>query len=406
MEPNEVRALGELAGEAVGGTAARVQDMHAGIAERVFKAVGPGAASVQMIHDEIAGRVYSLVRRASKAAIRGGAGALSLSVEPDAPSLERRVEGRLAIGALNGAFGDQLVRRGSPLALPMTVRGRGGDVPPTAHALRAAFPRATGRVAVFLHGLCETDDAWRLGAERHVPYGDRLQAEVDFTPVYIRYNSGRHISESGRELARLLTEVTAVWPVEVTEIAFIGHSMGALVARSACHYGAGEQWVTRVRHVFALGAPHFGAPLEQLTHAASAALALLPETRSLAVALNIRSAGIKDLRRGYLTDEDWVEHDPDAFLRREARAIPFLTTANHYFLSATLRGPAGRLVGDLLVLRASAWSHRDRRQRLQFPVEHYSHLGGANHFDLLNHPAIYAQITRWLKPRKALPAPA
>jgi hypothetical protein len=357
-----------------------------------------------MIHDEIAGGVYSLVRRASKAAVRAGAGALSLAVEPDAPSLERRVKGRLAIGALNGAFGDQLARRGSPLALQMTVRCRGRDVPPTAHELRKAFPRATGRVAVFLHGLCETEDAWRLGAERHVPYGDRLQAEVGYTPVYIRYNSGRHISESGRELARLLREVTAAWPVEVSEIAFIGHSMGALVARSACHYGAGERWVTRVRHVFGLGAPHLGAPLEQRTNAASAAFALLPETRTFASALNIRSAGIKDLRRGYLTDEDWVEHDPDAFLRREAREIPFLSTANHYFVSATLRGLAGRLVGDLLVLRASAWSHRGRGQRLQFPVQQYRHLDGANHFDLLNHPAIYEQIRGWLEPRRALPA--
>ncbi len=406
MKPNEIRALGDLAGVAVGGTAARVQDMHAGIAERVFKAVGPGASPVQQIHDGIAGSLYALVRHGAKAAVRAGAGAVSLTAAEQAPSLERRVRARVAIGALNGAFGDELVRRGSPLALPMTLRRRGGDIPPTASAIHDAFPRATGRVAVFLHGLCETDDAWRMGAERHVPYGERLQTELGYTPVYIRYNSGRHISENGRELARLLSEVTAAWPVEVTEIALIGHSMGALVARSGCHYGAGEQWVTRVRHVFALGAPHLGAPLEQVTNAAGAALARLPETRAFAAALNIRSAGIKDLRRGFLIDEDWFGHDPDAWIRSEARDVPFLSTANHYFISSTVRGPAGRLVGDLLVLRASAWSHRNRRERLQFPVDHYRHFGGANHFQLLNHPAVYQQIRIWLKPRKALPAPS
>jgi hypothetical protein len=64
---------------------------------------------------------------------------------------------------------------------------------------------------------------------------------------------------------------------------------------------------------------------------------------------------------------------------------------------------AGRLVGDLLVLRASAW-HQRRGERLRFPIEHYGHLGGINHFQLLNHPAIYRQICRWMAPRRALPA--
>ena len=163
--------------------------------------------------------------------------------------------------------------------------------------------------------------------------------------------------------------------MEVHEIALIGHSMGGLVGRSACHYGAGELWTTKVRHVFTLGSPHLGAPLEQAANAASAALARLPETRALlGDPLNRRSAGIKDLRYGYLVDECWLDQDCDAFLRDTGREIPFLRTAHHYFVCATVsRDPnalAGRIVGDLLVLRASAWSQR-RGQRLQFPVEHY-----------------------------------
>jgi hypothetical protein len=42
---------------------------------------------------------------------------------------------------------------------------------------------------------------------------------------------------------------------------------------------------------------------------------------------------------------------------------------------------------------------------MQFPVDHYCHVGEVNHFDLLNHPAIYEQIRRWLTLRPALPAP-
>jgi hypothetical protein len=49
--------------------------------------------------------------------------------------------------------------------------------------------------------------------------------------------------------------------------------------------------------------------------------------------------------------------------------------------------------------------YNQRGQRLRFPIEHYSHVGGTNHFELLNHPAIYRQIRRWMAPRRALPAP-
>jgi pimeloyl-ACP methyl ester carboxylesterase len=307
-------------------------------------------------------------------------------------------------------WGDTLTRSGNELALRMGLRAAGYEVEPTAAGLRQAYPHATGRLAVFVHGLCETDDAWLLGGARHVPYGYRLQAELGYTPLFVRYNTGLHISENGRELAELLERVVDRWPADVHEIALIGHSMGGLVARSACHYGSDRAWAPNVRHVFTLGSPHLGAPLEQAANAASAVLARVPETRALlAMPLNARSAGIKDLRYGYLVDECWMDQDCDAFLRDSGREIPFLATANHYFVCATLSRDAdalvGRVIGDLLVVKASAWSQR-RGERLRFAVEHYHHLGGVNHFDLLNHPAIYTQIRRWMAPRPALPAAA
>jgi pimeloyl-ACP methyl ester carboxylesterase len=408
MRPDEIRALGELAGQAIGGGAARVQDMHEGIAKRTFTAVGPGAQPVRAIHDEIATSVYRTVSAAASAVSRLGAAALAARQPKDAASLEASPAGRVTLGALNGAFGDTLALRGNALALPMTIRSAGRNIRPSADQLTEAFPAATARLAVFLHGLCETDDAWRLRAHEHAPYGDRVERELGYTPVYVRYNSGRHISENGRDLAHLLSETFAAWPTAVDEIALIGHSMGGLVARSACHYGADHDWVRTVRHVFTLGSPHGGAPLERATNAASAALARLPETRTFAKALNLRSAGIKDLRYGYLLDDDWDGYDPDAFLRDTGRHIPFLRSANHYFVCATLsRDPdaaLGRVVGDLLVLRASAWAHGRRGERVHFPVDNYRHVGGAHHFDLLNHPAIYAQLHRWLD-RKQLPPP-
>ena len=109
-----------------------------------------------------------------------------------------------------------------------------------------------------------------------------------------------------------------------------------------------------------------------------------------------------------MVDEDWVGQDPDAFRTNTGTDVPFLASANHYFVSASLSrepdAPLGRLIGDLLVLRPSAWSYGGRGERLQFPIHQYSHVGGATHFDLLNHPAVYYQLHRWLTADRELPA--
>lgn len=44
----------------------------------------------------------------------------------------------------------------------------------------------------------------------------------------------------------------------------------------------------------------------------SRTLAGVAETRAFAFLLSERSAGIKDLRHGYLTDDDWRDCDPDS----------------------------------------------------------------------------------------------
>lgn len=409
MRREEVSAFGDLAGDAAAGLASQIHQMHAGIAERVWRAVGPASTPVRIIHDRVADSGYTAAGQLSRRLVSGGARALSVRQPKEAESIERTIVGRAVVGALNGIWGDTLAERHNGLALNMTLRSGGRDVPLTRAGLSRAYPYATPRLVVFVHGLCETDDAWMLGAKRHIPYGFRLQAELGYTPLYVRFNTGLHISENGRQLARLLDQVVGAWPTEVHEIAMIGHSMGGLVGRSACHYSDGAPWCGKVRHVFTLGSPHLGAPLEQAANVAGHLLGRLPETRALlARPLNLRSVGIKDLRYGYLVDECWEGQDCNAFLRNTSREIPFLRSAHHYFVCATVSRDAdalsGRLVGDLLVLRASAWSHQ-RGQRLRFPIEHYSHLGGTNHFELLNHPAIYRQIRRWMAPRRALPAP-
>jgi pimeloyl-ACP methyl ester carboxylesterase len=402
----ELRALSRLPFDELAGALGGQGGVHRAIADRVFwgvsRGVGPFARPVQLTHDAVTARVYGAMRGATGLPARGADAAVRLSDQGSglAPSMTRH--GSLVLGVLQGLRGDTLEHEDSRLQQPMAVRVRGCPVTPDRAALVAAFPAATPRLVVFLHGLMETEFSWQLGSgEDGETYGSRLARDLACTPVDVRYNSGRHISENGRSLSELLEDVVGAWPVEVEEVALVGHSMGGLVARSACHVAAQESatWVRHVRHVVSLGSPHFGAPLEEAVHLASAALGALPETQPVAGFLRRRSSGIRDLRRGSLVDEDWRDRDPDALRAAVCREVPLLEHATHCFVAATItrspKHPVARLIGDLLVLEPSA-SGRSRSRRVPFKSEHGMHLGGASHFALLNHPAVYERLLDWL----------
>ena len=270
----------------------------------------------------------------------------------------------------------------------------------------AARSGANSRVAVFVHGLCENDRSWFRSSQRHydnaaTSYGTRLQDDLGFIPLYLRYNTGLHVSDNGRQLSRTLDELVRTWPLEVEEIVLVGHSMGGLVARSACHYGKTEQaaWTGVARHVFCLATPHLGAPLEKGINALSWTLARLPETRAMSTVLNARSSGIKDLRFGSCAEEDWHGWDPDEFLRDRSGEVPFLDTAAYYFVGATVTAdpdhPLGSILGDLFVPFPSA-AGQGRRRRVPFERDNGRHFGGLDHFGILNHPDVYEQLHTWL----------
>jgi putative serine esterase DUF676 len=418
MRDGEIRALGKLAGEAVGGPARLARDVHRAVASRTFGALGLLGAPVRLMHDGISAAAYRTVGIALRAPAAAGAAAVAATRTLSGKPLADSPRGGLALGALNGAFGDALAAKLDPLSLELTVRRHGADIVTDSPGLAAAFPDATPKLAVFVHGLCETDDAWHLLplSRAEAPrrsYGSRLREELGYTPVYVRYNTGLHVSDNGRRLAEVLEHVMRSWPVAVSDIALVGHSMGGLVARSACHYAeaADHVWTERLRHVFCLGTPHLGAPLERAANVLGWALGRLPETRPLADAVNARSAGIKDMRYGNCVEEDWCDCDPDEFLRDRCCEVPFLPTATYYFVGATLtREPdsrLGSLVGDLLVQFPSASGNGPRR-RIPFEIDNGRHIGGLNHLQLLNHPAVYEQLRQWLEPteRPALAAGA
>jgi pimeloyl-ACP methyl ester carboxylesterase len=396
MSDTELRALTLLGFDELRQASGGIGSINRAVAGRVFRALGPGAALVRPVHDAVTRGVFTGVGLGTRAIGIATAAAVG---RREGPALSTTPRGSALIAAVTGLRGDALEAEGSPLSEPIAVRVGGEPVGLEPDSLREAFPEASSRVVVFVHGLMTNEFSWSLG--RREPYGDRLARELGCTPVYVRYNTGRHISENGRSLSELMDALVHAWPVEAKQVALVGHSMGGLVARSACCHASedGADWGRLVTHSISLGTPHMGAPLEQAVHVLSAGLAKLPETRPFANFLRRRSSGIRDLRGGSLVDEDWRDCDPDALRGAACAEVPLHEGAAHCFVSAAVtrseRHPLGRLFGDTLVLVPSA-SGRSKTRRIPFEDEYGMHLGAATHLTLLNNPAVYERLRDWL----------
>jgi pimeloyl-ACP methyl ester carboxylesterase len=406
LKQGHIQAIGQLAGKALAQNVAVVRGVHEAVSARVFWALGPSALPVRMAHNGIAGGVYRLLEGTHRVMPQAVASGVALLDTGGATERSASPGASVVLGIVNGILGDSLVTDRNDLALPMAIKDRGYEIDLTRAALTTAFPDAGTRLVVFVHGLCESDRSWffRQGSEpdaQETSYGTGLQRDLGYLPLYVQYNTGLHVSENGRALADMLSKIVEEWPCPVEEIALVGHSMGGLVVRSACHQAAQkeETWPSLVRHVCCLGTPHLGSHLEQGANVVAWALGRLPETRPFAGLLNSRSVGIKDMRFGSCLEGDWRDRDPDELLKNSCEDVPFLPGTNYYFVAATVtrdrHHPFGQVVGDLLVRSASA-SGSGRRRVLPFEDDNGRHLGGLHHFHLLNHPAVYEQIRFWL----------
>jgi hypothetical protein len=392
-EPSRVADLigaARLATGAVGGVADLVQALHMAILGNIPAPVGRPLALAT-----------SLVYRS----VRGVAGLAGGGVEHALARLQPLLgersgwSGREAVlAALNGVLGDRLACDNNPLAIRMQFR-RHGQPLASMPAVGAAAPPG-GRILVLAHGLCMNDLQWQRNGHDH---GALLERERGYTPVYLHYNTGRHISENGDDFAHQLEALLAQWPVPVDELVIMGHSMGGLVARSACHYGAqaGHRWLSKLSKLVFLGSPHHGAPLERGGNWVHLLTDLTPYTAPFTRLAKLRSSGITDLRHGSLLDGDWVGRDRFSHRSAPPAPVPLPAGVACYALAATIgKDPgqlSGRLAGDGLVPLSSALGrHPDPQRILAIPEAHQATIYGVNHMELLGSPKVSQRLLAWL----------
>lgn len=401
LRASDIRGIAQLATQAAVGVTRVVEGVH----QSLWGTLGVPGGKAPGQTGGLTGLVYKSIH-AVTLLLGSGVEALLTRLQPllestvgdHSPTPQREA----ILCALNGVMGDRLAASNSPFAITMSLRYRGvaldGPSPP-------AIAEASAKVLLLIHGLCMNDLHWNTPHQgQRVDHGQTLSAALGYSPVYLRYNSGLHISQNGRELAQQLQQLLTRWPRPIEEISVLAHSMGGLVIRSAVHYARqlGLDWPDRLKSIVFLGVPHHGAPLERAGNRVDALLGSTPYTAPFARLGHLRSAGITDLRYGYLLDDDW--HGHDRFQRRadSHHRLPLPERVACFAVAATSaarRSPlADRLIGDGLVpLPSALGQHRDPRRSLCFSHAAQLVVYRTNHLGLLSSPEVARQLAHWLQ---------
>jgi hypothetical protein len=379
MSPADILGFSRLGIDATAGMITVVEAMHRTIAG------DPLAGMVGAAYAPVRG-VTKLVGHGIDAVI---APFIEMGTETHA-SLEREA----MLAAVNGILGDHLAATQNPLAIPMRLRRHGYPISLNRSDLQAATVRPSGRVLVLVHGLCMNDLQWTRRGRDHAA---ALAEDLGWTAVHLHYNSGLHISTNGRGFAELMETLLQQWPVPVRDITIVGHSSGGLLSRSAYRYGTtmGHRWPRRVRNLVFLGTPHHGSALERIGNLVNVGLGLSRYSAPLARIASIRSAGITDLRYGYLLDDDWRGTDRFRQSSDHRQPVPLPKRVRCFTVAASIG--RNHAIGDGLVSVDSALGrHQDPGLTLAFTARNQWIGHGLNHWDLLDHPRVYQRMRGWL----------
>jgi PGAP1-like protein len=402
-----LRGLAKLATQAT----VDVTKMAEGVTQSVWSTLGAPSGKDKDQTRGITGLVYKSIQGVAQL-VGKGTESLLTSLQPLLEKIEQEPQEsaprEAVLAALNGVMGDRLVESDNPLATPMTLRFKNETLNWEAMPDKALL---TGKVLIVVHGLCMNDLQWTVQHDdESFNHAETLATKLGYTPVYVRYNTGLHTSQNGQTLSNQLELLSALWPVPLTEISVLVHSMGGLVTRAAVHSAqmSKRQWVKKLKNIVFLGTPHHGAPLEKAGNWIDVLLGVTPYSAPFKRLVELRSSGITDLRFGNVLDSDWQDQDrfkPKTKQEQSTREhLPLPNEADGvacFTVAATLAAKrsllADRLVGDGLVpLNSALGVHTDPKRSLTFAKSSQMVVYRTNHMALLGNAQVSEQLLAWL----------
>ena len=407
LRSTDLRGLAKLATQAT----VNVTKMAEGVTQSVWSTLGAPSGKVKDQTRGITGLVYKSIQGVAQL-VGKGTESLLTSLQPLLEKIEQEPQEsaprEAVLAALNGVMGDRLVESDNPLATPMTLRFKNETLNWEAMPDKAHL---TGKVLIVIHGLCMNDLQWTVQVdEKTVNHAETLAAKLGYTPVYVRYNTGLHTSQNGQTLSNQLELLSALWPVPLTEISVLVHSMGGLVTRSAVNTAqiSKRQWVKKLKNIVFLGTPHHGAPLEKAGNWIDVLLGVTPYSAPFKRLVELRSSGITDLRFGNVLDSDWQGEDRFKPKTKQDQVdrkhLPLPNEADGvacFTVAATLAAKRGlladRLLGDGLVpLNSALGVHSDPTRSLNFAKSSQMVVYRTNHMAMLGSSEVSEQLLLWL----------
>lgn len=391
---SKLQGVSRLVTDATIGVTDLVESMH----HRIVHPPLLPSTPIQHLITSIAGIVYKNVRWSAKLIGSGADNALGLFSSLSG-KIKTTDESEALSAVLNGVIGDYLEKTENPLEINMQFRYRSQAIVLDKEHLEKTYSKINGKILLMLHGSCMNDIQWTRKEHNH---GTTLAKDFHKTPIFLHYNSGRHISTNGQDLNNLLEELVLHWPVPIEEINIVAHSMGGLVTRSAIHYSKQQNsWTKYLKKIIFLGTPHHGAPLEQAGNYLDVVLEAVPYVKPFARLGKIRSAGVTDLRYGNLLDEDWKNFDRFEIHCDQRQHVSLPKKVECYSIAgvvgATIETNTAQFLGDNMVgVKSALGKHKNPAKDLNFKKENTWIAYESNHLDLLSNPKVYAKIKTWM----------
>jgi pimeloyl-ACP methyl ester carboxylesterase len=391
---SDLQGLTHLIMDATVGVTDLVEEMHKQVVHPPFLP----STSIQKLITKIAGFTFSNIRWSTKM-IGNSVSKILKHITPAIGNIKSSDKKEVLLSVLNGVIGDHLEEKENPLKIDMQFRYQSKAIQIDNESLKETYPKINGKILLMIHGSCMSDIQWNRKNHNH---GEILSEKLDKTPIYLNYNSGKHISTNGKELNKNLQKLIENWPVPVEEIVIIAHSMGGLLTRSVLYYAGQNEnnWTKHLKKVAFLGTPHHGSHVERMGNYLDLILESVPYLKPFARLGKIRSAGVTDLRYGNLIDEDW-QHIGRFERKGDQRKHIQLPNKIEFFAVAAVIGKkttgSTRIFGDNLVdVKSALGKHKKTEKSLHFKEDTILIVYENNHLDLLSNSEILEKLKIWL----------